>query len=151
MLFEYLFLLYFQYLIYAPLSSLRGLGVMAIKIMTKQNQKIKAEIERKVKNTGKRNIRVGIILLIIAAIAGMVIFQISPESWQIIPKLFLPGAVFLGIGLRQFQLKNKKDLREAGVQTYGVEEPENYWTCPKCKNENQNISFDCKSCGYSLK
>ena len=120
--------------------------------MTKQNQNIKAEIERTVKNTGKRNIRVGIILIIIAAIVGVAIFLTSSSgSWKLIVKLFLPGALFLGIGLRQFQLRDKKDLREAGVQTYGVEEPENYWTCPKCKNENQNISFNCKSCGYSLK
>jgi hypothetical protein len=124
---------------------------MPVKIMTKQNQKIKVEIECKVKNTGKKNIRAGIILIILAVIVGVAIFVEYPGSWKLILKLFLPGALFLGIGLRQFQLRDKRDLREASVQTFGIEEPENYWTCPKCKNENQNISFDCKACGYSLK
>jgi uncharacterized membrane protein len=124
------------------------------KIMTQHNQKIKAEVEQKLKNTGKKNIRVGIAMTIIAAIVGLAIFLMTPARWTLIAKLFLPGALFLGVGLRQFQIRDKKELREASVQMYGVEEPEKYWTCPKCKNENPNLTYGCESCdscGYSLK
>jgi hypothetical protein len=118
--------------------------------MTQQNQKINPEIERKLKKSGKIYIHIGTGLLIFAAIAGLTIFYIAPSRWTLISRLFFPGVLFAGIGIRQYHLRDKRDIRKTSFQMYGVEEPEISWKCPKCKNENPNYSYGCESCGYSL-
>lgn len=123
--------------------------------MNSVDEEIVSKVECQLKNKGKKNIRIAIALFVVALIIQIILLQVTNlnlyDDWKLFAKLMFPGLFFLGIGLRQFYFKHGMDIRETKVQMYGLEEPEKFWHCPKCKKENPNLTFDCHSCGYSLK
>jgi len=69
---------------------------------------------------------------------------------------FFVISTFFGIqGIFALSLKvllTKNNLPKVSQQSKNtrVEDPNASWTCPKCNAKNNNQTYSCKSCGYSL-
>ena len=119
-----------------------------------RGEDIKIEIEQKVRRKGKKKLRIGFALVFVALVVS-ILFSIQNDGtlWENVEltlKMLIPGLIFIAIGYRQYSLKDDHAIRETNIETYGVEEPDKLWECPKCKNDNPNYTYKCESCGYSL-
>mgnify|MGYP001608830346 CR=1 FL=1 len=109
--------------------------------------------EKILKKAGKKNITIGIFIVLggAAFLIIQLIFWAELKKTRLITSILaiITGFSFIGKGLKQRNLdgSEKSKLNKA---MYGAEEPEEKWNCPKCEAENLNTTSRCKKCGYSI-
>lgn len=104
----------------------------------------------------------GLLLLLLlctgigAVIVAVILFITGKPIVSIFPLLLLGLKTFAVIVLAGillcaiFVLTGSKDKKEIGKEDK-LEDPMGSWDCPKCSARNQNTTFSCLECGYSLK